>query len=68
VALVREPAPVLTLLRNADQTLTLSWTGAGTLAQADNLTAPNWQPTPNQDNPQILSTTNLMKFFRVKAD
>jgi len=42
--------------------------GAGTLEQADNLTAPNWQPAPTQDNPQILSTTGATKFYRVKAD
>ena len=40
----------------------------GTLEQSDSLTAPNWQPAPIQDNPQILSTTELMKFFRVRAD
>ncbi len=67
-ALVRDPAPALTLLRNADQTLSLSWSGVGTLEQTASLTAPNWQPAPNQANPQTLSTTGAMKFFRVKAD
>jgi len=46
----------------------VSWTGVGTLEQTESLTASNWQPAPNQDNPQILSTTNLMQFFRVKAN
>jgi hypothetical protein len=48
--------------------MTFSWTGAGTLEQSDSLAAPNWQPSPIQDNPQILSTTEAMKLFRVKAD
>jgi hypothetical protein len=60
--------PVLTLLRNADRTATLSWSGAGALEQAESLAAPNWQPAPSQDNPQTISTTDPMKFFRVKAD
>ena len=68
VGLVRDPAPSLTILRQADQTVSLSWRGAGALEQTASLTAPNWQPAPNQANPQTLSTTGAMKFFRVKAD
>jgi len=60
--------PLLTLLRNADQTVSLSWSGLGLLEETESLTTPNWQPAPNQANPQTLSTTNLMKFFRVKVD
>ena len=68
MALVLEPAPVLTLLRNADQTVSLSWSGVGTLEQTETLTAPDWQSAPSQANPHILSTTDPMKFFRVKAE
>jgi hypothetical protein len=68
VALVRDAAPSLTILRNVDQTLTLSWRGAGALEQAESLTAPNWQPAPSQANPQILSITGTMKFYRIKAE
>ena len=60
------PPLSLSILRNADQTVSLSWTGAGTLEQTESLTAPNWQPAPTQANPQTLSTTGAMKFFRVK--
>jgi hypothetical protein len=67
VALVREPAPLLTILRNAEQTVSLSWRGAGVLKQTESLTPPDWQPAPTQDNPHTISTTNLTKFFRVKA-
>lgn len=62
-----EPLPSLTILRNAAQTISLSWRGAGTLEQSDSLTTTNWASSPLQDNPQILSTTGAMKFFRVKA-
>ena len=68
LALVRDPAPSLTLLRNAEQTLSLSWRSAGALEQTASLTAPNWQPAPSQANPQTNSITDAMKFFRVKAD
>src|SRR6185369_15347639 len=68
VALVRDPPPSLTLLRNADQTVSLSWRGAGALEQTASLTAPNWQPAPSQANPQTNSIADAMKFFRVKAD
>jgi hypothetical protein len=68
VALVRVPPPSLTLLRKADQTLSLSWSGVGTLELTASLTAPNWQPAPNQANPQSISTADPMIFFRVKAD
>jgi hypothetical protein len=50
------------------ETLRLSWTGAGTLEQTDSLSSPNWQPAPNQENPQTVSTTDPMKFFRIKAN
>jgi hypothetical protein len=68
LALVRDPAPSLSILRNADQTLSLSWRGTGALEQTASLTAPNWQPAPSQANPQTNSITDAMKFFRVKAD
>ena len=68
MALVRDPPPSLTLLRNVDQTVSLSWRDAGALERTASLTAPNWQPAPNQANPQTLSTTGSTKFYRVKAD
>jgi len=68
LALVRDPPPSLTLLRNADQTLSLSWRGAGALEQTASLTAPNWQPALSQANPQTLSITGAAKFYRVNAE
>ena len=67
-AIFREPAPVLTLLRNADQTASLSWSGAGVLEQTESLTPPDRRPAPTQDNPQTLRTMDPIKFFRVKGD
>ena len=68
VALVHDPAPFLTILRNADQTVNLSWRGAGVLEQIESLTAPNWQTASNQANPQTLSTAESIMLYRVKAD
>ena len=68
VALVRDPPPSLTVLRNADQTVSLSWRGAGALEQTEGLIAPNWQTAPSQANPQSLSATAAMKLFRVKTE
>jgi len=48
--------------------LSLSWRGAGALEQTASLTPPNWQPAQSQANPQTLSITGAMKFFRVKAE
>ena len=68
LALVRDPAPSLTLLRNADQTVSLSWRGAGALEQTASLTPPKWQPATSQANPQKVSTAGAMNFFRMKGD
>ena len=68
LAIVRDPPPSLTLRRNADQTLNLSWTGAGTLEQTGSLISPDWQPVPGQANPQTFKATEPARFFRVKAE
>lgn len=60
-------APSITILHNANQILSFSWSGIGTLEQSDSLTPPAWHPAPIQDNPHVTSTTDLMKVFRIKA-
>jgi hypothetical protein len=60
--------PSLTILRNVDQTVSLSWTGVGTLEQTESLLAPNWQPATSQANPHAISTAGTMKFYRLKAE
>jgi hypothetical protein len=47
--------PSLTILRNVDQTVSLSWTGVGTLEETPSLTPSNWQPASSQANPQNMS-------------
>jgi hypothetical protein len=66
VVLVREPPPSLTIFRNADQTVRLSWTGEGALEETNDLAAPNWQPAPSQSNPQVVITADPTKFFRLR--
>jgi hypothetical protein len=61
-------SPSITILHNANQIMSFSWSGVGTLEQSDSLTTPNWQPAPIQDDPQTISTADAMRFFRVKAD
>jgi hypothetical protein len=60
--------PSITVLHNANQTMSFSWSGVGTLEQSDSLTTPNWQPASIQDDPHIISTTLPMMFYRVKAE
>jgi hypothetical protein len=67
-AIVRDPAPALNIFRNADQTISLSWTGLGALEETSRLTTSNWQPAQSQVNPESISITDAMKFFRVKVD
>jgi hypothetical protein len=48
--------------RGETGSISLSWTGTGTLEQTASFTPANWQPAANQDNPQTISTTDAMKF------
>jgi alpha-tubulin suppressor-like RCC1 family protein len=68
LAIVRDPQPSLTLLRNADRTLSLSWSGAGLLELTESLAAPDWRPAPSQANPQSFKATEPARFFRLKAE
>ena len=43
----------------------LSWTGDGTLQSAPAVNGP-WTDFENQNNPQVLSTTDSAQFFRLK--
>jgi hypothetical protein len=66
LALVRDPPPRLNIVRNADETLNLSWTGAGTLEQSVNLDAPAWETSLDQSNPQTIITNGGRMFFRLR--
>jgi hypothetical protein len=45
--------------------LTLGWTGTGTLQQTDSLTTPNWQSAPSQANPQTVPATTGNRYYRI---
>jgi hypothetical protein len=62
---VTEP-PVITLTRDAGNTLTISWTGSGILYESPMLSATgNWAPSANQSNPQTITTGTDSMFYRV---
>lgn len=46
-------------------TVVVSWTGAGTLQQADAVTG-QWVDAPSQANPQTVPASGAMKFFRIR--
>jgi len=59
------PAPArLGLVKIADGTLTLSWTGQGRLEESSLLTS-GWTTSASQTNPQNVSATTGNKFYRV---
>jgi hypothetical protein len=60
--------PSISLLYHAAHIVSFYWSGPGALEQSDSLSAANWQPAPIQDNPQILSTTAPIKFYRIRAN
>ena len=45
--------------------VSIGWSGAGTLQQADVVTGP-YTDAPSQSNPQIVPTTAPAKFYRIK--
>ncbi|MBK9137555.1 MAG: Ig-like domain-containing protein [Verrucomicrobia bacterium] len=45
--------------------ITLSWTGQGTLEEATSVSGP-WTPAANQANPQTVSASTGVKFYRLK--
>jgi hypothetical protein len=62
---VTEP-PVLTLTKDAENTLTLSWTGIGTLYETSELSGTgNWVPAANQSNPQTITIETDNRFYRI---
>ena len=53
----------LSIVNNGNGTVTLSWTGSGTLQESTDLT--NWTPSANQNNPQTFAPVGV-KFYRVQ--
>jgi hypothetical protein len=48
----------------ANGQVTISWTGAGVLQQADTVTG-QWGPAPSQANPQTVPASGASKFYQV---
>ena len=60
------PQPQFTSIKkNTDGTITIEWTGGGTLQAAAEVTGP-WQDVPGAASPYTLSPTAAMTFGRIK--
>lgn len=57
--------PKFNAVTRSGNTMTLSWTGSGTLQQADSVTGP-WSDAPSQANPQTVNVTGTAKFYRIR--
>jgi hypothetical protein len=57
--------PAVMNIANAGGSMSLSWTSTGTLQTAPAVIGP-WTDVANQDNPQVLNTTNPMTFYRLR--
>lgn len=58
------PPPVLNPPTLSDGSVTISWSGTGTLEEATAITGP-WIPSPSQTNPQAVQPTGDGKLYRV---
>jgi hypothetical protein len=56
--------PVLTATKGTGNTLTISWTGQGTLLESASVNGP-WTAASSQANPQTITATGSGKFYRV---
>lgn len=56
--------PTMSIARNTDGTLTITWTGAGTLQSAPAVTGP-WTDLTGVASPATIQATGAMQFFRV---
>ncbi len=57
-------AATLSVVKAANNQITVSWTGTGTLQSADKVDGP-YTAAASQANPQTIGTTGTAKFFRV---
>jgi hypothetical protein len=58
--------PRLTIVRNGDGTVTVSWPGGGTLQQSTDLNSPsNWMSIIGQTSPYTTTPSGTQRFFRV---
>jgi hypothetical protein len=62
---VSSETPVMSIVRG-DGSVTLSWTGGGTLQTAPTISGP-WTDATSQANPQVVPTSGSSSFWRVKT-
>ncbi|HTL16660.1 MAG TPA: PA domain-containing protein, partial [Patescibacteria group bacterium] len=58
--------PVLNTPVLSGGSITLSWSGSGTLQEATSITGP-WSTSANQNNPQTIAVTGNNKFYRIHS-
>jgi hypothetical protein len=58
-------SPGMLGIQNVSGSIQLTWTSIGTLQAAPAVTGP-WSDFANQSSPQVLSTTNVAQFFRLR--
>ncbi len=60
------PTPVVSIARSGDS-VTVSWTGSGTLVASPTLSSPDWQPVSGVTGSSVtLPLSDAAKFFRVQ--
>jgi len=57
--------PVISIARAGGSQVTISWTGLGTLEQADAVTG-GWTSATNQNNPQTITAAVAKRFYRIR--
>ncbi len=62
----RRVSPVFRSIRRDGQSITLEWSGQGTLQWSDDLTG-SWTDLPGATSPQTITPDSLRRFFRIKA-
>lgn len=58
------PPVVLSFAKTSPTTVTLTWTGGGSLQEATSVTGP-WTQSSSQANPQVISINSGTRFYRV---
>lgn len=58
--------PAFNPVVRSGNSITLSWTGAGTLEETTSLVGGSWTISPSQANPQTVGITEPIKFYRIR--
>lgn len=63
--LLAPPSPGLLSISASGETVTISWTGAGTLQVSTSIASGSWMNLTNASNPCIIEATTNSRFFRL---